>query len=436
MDDTDTNLDWLLQLPNDDIESFLSRTDAFPMPPAGFSNDSFFMTEYDQQSTTTSSSSSPPSDSQTSATKPAKSTGSSVGLLDFRVKPKHDVLSETQLKQMTSKERRQLRNKISARNFRTRRKEYITTLEEEIDSLKTERSQLKQALDHAHGKIAALQKENDQMRLDLALVQHDKYTLHAPSSNLEDILFSPVPPTPIVSSSSSSLSSNSSTYASSSPSSVSQSLSPGDIFRVDHALIPSWDWSAITEKDKHNSTVFASRETLTRYPLLVPALMSIVLAHTLSMSVKELSLLSPPTQPKLLGPAPLTEIPIDVKNTPIAAEDERPVYPEEELPEETKITKEEKSLEEMEKENQEDKPKQNCTIFNSTVWDILLAWTPPHHQQRESCSLRATRKLQEKVCTIVWSKLASLQECHRQKRYPCPFSYLQRNEERIEQVAQ
>lgn len=122
MDDTGTNLDWLLQLPNDDIESFLSRADAFPVAPAEFPNDTFFMTEYDQQSSTTSSSSSPPPDSQAPATKPAKAAGSSVGLLDFRVKPKQDVLSETQLKQMTSKERRQLRNKISARNFRTRRK--------------------------------------------------------------------------------------------------------------------------------------------------------------------------------------------------------------------------------------------------------------------------------------------------------------------------
>ena len=33
-----------------------------------------------------------------------------------------DIPSSTDLKQMTSKERRQLRNKISARNFRVRRK--------------------------------------------------------------------------------------------------------------------------------------------------------------------------------------------------------------------------------------------------------------------------------------------------------------------------
>jgi hypothetical protein len=45
---------------------------------------------------------------------------SSTSRLDFR--PINDYIPESQLKTMTSKERRQLRNKISARNFRNRRK--------------------------------------------------------------------------------------------------------------------------------------------------------------------------------------------------------------------------------------------------------------------------------------------------------------------------
>lgn len=55
--------------------------------------------------------------------KPKSSNGppaTSTGRLDFR--PIHDHIPESQLKAMTSKERRQLRNKISARNFRNRRK--------------------------------------------------------------------------------------------------------------------------------------------------------------------------------------------------------------------------------------------------------------------------------------------------------------------------
>lgn len=45
---------------------------------------------------------------------------STTSRLDFR--PTNDFIPESQLKAMTSKERRQLRNKISARNFRNRRK--------------------------------------------------------------------------------------------------------------------------------------------------------------------------------------------------------------------------------------------------------------------------------------------------------------------------
>lgn len=47
-------------------------------------------------------------------------TTSTTSRLDFR--PMNDSIPESQLKSMTSKERRQLRNKISARNFRNRRK--------------------------------------------------------------------------------------------------------------------------------------------------------------------------------------------------------------------------------------------------------------------------------------------------------------------------
>lgn len=52
--------------------------------------------------------------------KAAPVTTSTTSRLDFR--PINDFIPESQLKAMTSKERRQLRNKISARNFRNRRK--------------------------------------------------------------------------------------------------------------------------------------------------------------------------------------------------------------------------------------------------------------------------------------------------------------------------
>ncbi|KAJ3227476.1 hypothetical protein HK099_001932 [Clydaea vesicula] len=46
-------------------------------------------------------------------------------------------------KNLTSKERRQIRNKISARNFRLRRKEYISTLEDEVRKQRSETEFLK-----------------------------------------------------------------------------------------------------------------------------------------------------------------------------------------------------------------------------------------------------------------------------------------------------
>ncbi|KAG8756148.1 hypothetical protein FRC14_003329 [Serendipita sp. 396] len=68
---------------------------------------------------------------------------------------------------MSSKEKRQLRNKISARNFRVRRKEYITTLEgevairdkqletyrEELSSTKSENSELRKEIDRLKREI-------------------------------------------------------------------------------------------------------------------------------------------------------------------------------------------------------------------------------------------------------------------------------------------
>ncbi|KAJ1839191.1 hypothetical protein LPJ73_006846, partial [Coemansia sp. RSA 2703] len=58
---------------------------------------------------------------------------------------------------LTPKERRQLRNKISARNFRVRRKEYITTLEAEVRVHKEESEGLRVEL-------AASKRENVQLR--------------------------------------------------------------------------------------------------------------------------------------------------------------------------------------------------------------------------------------------------------------------------------
>ncbi|XXG97827.1 hypothetical protein Hte_004141 [Hypoxylon texense] len=55
------------------------------------------------------------------------------------------LLASEEGKKLSSKERRQLRNKVSARAFRSRRKEYITQLESEIASKVTENGDLRSA---------------------------------------------------------------------------------------------------------------------------------------------------------------------------------------------------------------------------------------------------------------------------------------------------
>ncbi|TFK35856.1 hypothetical protein BDQ12DRAFT_699877 [Crucibulum laeve] len=65
---------------------------------------------------------------------------------------------------MTSKEKRQLRNKISARNFRVRRKEYISTLEGDI----AERDRL---LDAIRSELGSTQSENLALRQEIATLK-------------------------------------------------------------------------------------------------------------------------------------------------------------------------------------------------------------------------------------------------------------------------
>jgi hypothetical protein len=73
--------------------------------------------------------------------------------------------SPEEYKKMSSREKRQLRNKISARNFRVRRKEYITTLEGDIaerdhliDAIRTELGSSKSENSALRQEIAALKK--------------------------------------------------------------------------------------------------------------------------------------------------------------------------------------------------------------------------------------------------------------------------------------
>ncbi|KAI0269935.1 hypothetical protein BC834DRAFT_819945 [Gloeopeniophorella convolvens] len=72
--------------------------------------------------------------------------------------------SPEEYKKMSSKEKRQLRNKISARNFRVRRKEYITTLEGDI----AERDRL---IDAIRSELGSSQSENAALRQEITALK-------------------------------------------------------------------------------------------------------------------------------------------------------------------------------------------------------------------------------------------------------------------------
>ncbi|KAJ3337247.1 hypothetical protein HDU93_001387 [Gonapodya sp. JEL0774] len=60
--------------------------------------------------------------------------------------PTEDLERELQRSGLSSRERRQLRNKISARNFRLRKKEYVTTLEDQLRNSESDRRALRASL--------------------------------------------------------------------------------------------------------------------------------------------------------------------------------------------------------------------------------------------------------------------------------------------------
>ncbi|KAI7872392.1 hypothetical protein BDF14DRAFT_1752900 [Spinellus fusiger] len=77
------------------------------------------------------------------------------------------------IKKLTPKERRQLRNKISARNFRVRRKEYITTLEEQVDTHKKHAERLQDRLGYVEDENKQLRTEVDHLRRQNQLLQQN-----------------------------------------------------------------------------------------------------------------------------------------------------------------------------------------------------------------------------------------------------------------------
>lgn len=86
--------------------------------------------------------------------------------------PDMQYLNSEAGKKLSSKERRQLRNKISARNFRNRRKEYIAYLEQLVQKQNREKSSLK-------NEISSLKRQNASLSEKLEL-QRQQFEDEAP----------------------------------------------------------------------------------------------------------------------------------------------------------------------------------------------------------------------------------------------------------------
>ncbi|GBB89450.1 hypothetical protein RclHR1_16130003 [Rhizophagus clarus] len=103
------------------------------------------------------------SDKIASPTSPKTQTLKSSNSLNNNNAQKSDD-SQIDMKKLSSKERRQIRNKISARNFRVRRKEYIQNLETTKEQQQEEINLLRQALLHLQEENTKLQQEVEELR--------------------------------------------------------------------------------------------------------------------------------------------------------------------------------------------------------------------------------------------------------------------------------
>ncbi|KAF7728260.1 hypothetical protein EC973_006434 [Apophysomyces ossiformis] len=98
------------------------------------------------------------------------------------------------IKRLTPKERRQLRNKISARNFRVRRKEYITTLEAQVDEHKKNADDLKERLGKVEEENKQLRTEVDTLRRQNQLLLQQQKVVAVAASSSTDLVRTPSSP--------------------------------------------------------------------------------------------------------------------------------------------------------------------------------------------------------------------------------------------------
>jgi hypothetical protein len=182
-------------------------------------------------------------------------------------------------------------------------------LEDELNQQKAENSQLKLELKWVKQKMDVLQKENDKLRVDLVLGGINLSSTAQPQQTTMAVTNT----SPYMFDSTNLLNSalnlsNSSNTSSSDDSTLS---SPPNLFTdfpdnwdfvlptendqnrdtyLSHAVVPNWNINHVLEKE--TSTAMITTETapnlIQQYPLLAPALMSIILTHTMTMSTDEI----------------------------------------------------------------------------------------------------------------------------------------------------
>ncbi|KAF7974956.1 hypothetical protein HWV62_10679 [Athelia sp. TMB] len=106
--------------------------------------------------------------------------------------------SPEEYKKMSSKEKRQLRNKISARNFRVRRKEYISTLEADISERDALISAIRSELGSSQSENMALRQEIDALKKNIlsnrAPTASSPITAASPTTTSPTTASAPTPP--------------------------------------------------------------------------------------------------------------------------------------------------------------------------------------------------------------------------------------------------
>lgn len=155
----------------------------------------------------------------------------------------------------------------------------MATMEVEMDQCKAENSQLKLEVKWVRGMMDKLQAENDKLRLQLVLCKEGIEPSRKTTENIVNV-------TETSSNSLSLFASNDSNWNILYPPVVTNT-NTNNLYLA-HASLPVWDMSNIYEKKNHRLIPTEKLDLIRAYPLLAPALMSIVLNHTMTMTTEEI----------------------------------------------------------------------------------------------------------------------------------------------------